>query len=610
MLSLFQRSDDLALTEEELDERRTRRRRLTILFGGVVILLLGGYLSARPAINAVRAWQARRHAEKAFALIDHQKWSEARTEAVAAYQLRSTEPEAIRAVARLLSRAGQADAISFWKELKSHTTLTVTDLRDEAAIAVKAKEQEVAEEAIGNLLAQPGSKPSDLLLAAQLRLQKQDVDGALNQVHKVLQDNSATDRDRLQATLLLSNILHAKDVRDQTEVFDLLVQLARGSNDVALDALVALSQALLNFQGNWPDPGGMSANELVSGLENHPLAAPQHQLLAVDVKIHMHPDQREEIIGNAVNEFKNGDTNMLVALAGWLNSRGEHQLELDTIPLNRAMQSRDLFFQHVDALGALGRWDDIRRLIESEQFPLDPVVEHMYLARCFAQQGQTAGAENNWQRALQAAAGDAGKLVTLGDYAEMKNALDVAAAAFDAAVAAAPKLRVAQQGRLRVAYAQRDTSKIHQILSELLKVWPNDPAVQNDEAYIRLLLMKSGSAGNFQSLGSSDLTEIERLAENLVQREPASLPHRTLLALARLRQNRPYDAMAVYRGINVPKNALTTSTLSVHAAVLAATNEKEAAEKEMSTVSRDKLLPEEQALVDQALNKADATAGQ
>jgi tetratricopeptide (TPR) repeat protein len=323
----------------------------------------------------------------------------------------------------------------------------------------------------------------------------------------------------------------------------------------------------------------------------------------------MEPERREEIIRDTTAQLKSGDNNALVALAGWLNTRGEHQLELDTISRERAMQSRDLFFQHVDALGALSRWDEIRRLIESEQFPLDPVVEHMYLARCFAQQGQTAGAENNWKRALEAAAGEAGKLVTLADYAEKNNTLDVAEAAYDAAVAASPKLRVAQQGRLRVAYTNRDTGKIRAILTELLKIWPNDPAVQNDEAYARLLLIPNLSTDaspartNSQLSTSSDnpeLSEIEHLAEKLVRREPSSLPHRTLLALARLRQNRPYDALAVYRGINVPRNALTTSAISVHVAVLGATNDKEAAQREAATLPKDKLLPEEQALIDEA----------
>ena len=603
MLRIFNR-DELPLSDEEIADRRYKRRRLTIILGIVAVLLIAGYFSARPAINVVRAWQARRHAQKAFDFMEQQKWTEARTEAVAAYQLRSTEPQSIRAVARLLSRAGQTDALGFWKELKSRAPLTPTDLRDEATIAIKAKEVEVAEDAINQLLKLPDSKPSDVLLSAQLALQKQDLDGASTHIHKVLENSAATDRDRLQATLLLSAVLRTKDAKDQNEVFENLVKLGRGTNDVALEALVALGRALISSQGTWPNPGGMSADELIQAIENHPLAEAQHKLLAVDVRIRLNPEQRDEVIRNVTTQLKDGDTDALMALAGWLNSHGEHQLELDTISRERAMQSRDLFFQHVDALGALDRWDEIRRLIESEQVPLDPVMAHMYLARCFAQQGQTAGAENNWSRALQAAAGDPSKLMTLGDYAEKNNALDVAISAYEAAVAASPKLRVAQQGRLRVAYTMRDTKRIHAILTELLKIWPNDPAVQNDEAYARLLLLPNAGPDNSQPITENgELRAIEQLADQLVKREPASLPHRTLLALARLKQGRAYDALAVYRGINVPKSALTTSTLSVHVAVLAATNEKEDARQEAVMLSKDKLLPEEHALVEGALKE-------
>src|ERR1700731_310172 len=174
MLKIFERSE-FPLSDEELADRRYKRRRLTIIAGVIVIVLLTGYLLARPAVNAVRGWQARRHAQRAFEFIDQEKWGEARTEAVAAYQLRMTEPAAIRAVARLLSRAGQADALGFWKELKAKAKLTRADLRDEAGVAMKARELDVADKAVKELLSnyEGGPTPTDWLLAADLAVQEQ-----------------------------------------------------------------------------------------------------------------------------------------------------------------------------------------------------------------------------------------------------------------------------------------------------------------------------------------------------------------------------------------------------------------------------------------------------
>src|SRR5947208_8580355 len=134
MLKVFGRPE-LQMTDAELELRRQWQRRLIIIAAAILILLVIGYLSARPVLNTVRAWQARRHAYKAYILIDQEKWGDARAEAIAAYQLRASEPEAIRAVARLLSRAGQSDGLKFWHELETESKLTRADLRDEAGLA-------------------------------------------------------------------------------------------------------------------------------------------------------------------------------------------------------------------------------------------------------------------------------------------------------------------------------------------------------------------------------------------------------------------------------------------------------------------------------------------
>jgi tetratricopeptide (TPR) repeat protein len=592
-LRVFRRSD-LPLSEGELADRRRRQRKLLIIAGALVILLLIGYLSARPTVNLIHAWQARRHADKAFAFIDQEKWTDARKEAVAAYQLRSTEPQAIRAVARLLSRAGQPDALNFWKELAARTTLTRSDLRDEATTALRSKEIDTADEAIKKLLdnANGGPTPGDWLIAADLAMQKQEVDTAISHVRRVFASTSASERDQFQANLLLDKILAIKGMSDRTEILSRLAGLSHSKESTGLDALVALGQQILGSKQAWGDTAGLSVNDIIQALETHPLGKPPHKLLAIDLKIHEHPEQKEALTQSAIDQWEGGDSSGLLALATWLNSHGEYQRELDTISRQRAMQTRELFFQHVDALGALNRWDEIRKLIESEQFPLDPVVEHMYLARCFAQQGQTNGAENNWARALQAAAGDLGKLMTLAEYAEKNGAIDVARQAYEAAVNVSPRSRLAQQGRLRIAYTNRNTKKIYEILSEAIKIWPNDPAVQNDEAYARLLLLPN-DAGHNQD---KEFVAIQQLAEKLVERNPTSLPHRTLLALALLKQNRANEALDVYKGINVPQSAVTASSIAVHAAVLAANGKMEEARAEFSRLPTDKLLPEEQAL--------------
>ena len=88
------------------------------------------------------------------------------------------------------------------------------------------------------------------------------------------------------------------------------------------------------------------------------------------------------------------------------------------------------------------------------------------------------------------------------------------------------------------------------------------------------------------------------MAEKLVEKNPRSLPHRTFLALARLKQNRAAEALAVYDNVTIAANALTPSALAVHAAVLAANGRAQEAQTEARQVKLDQLLPEEKQLLD------------
>jgi hypothetical protein len=156
----------------------------------------------------------------------------------------------------------------------------------------------------------------------------------------------------------------------------------------------------------------------------------------------------------------------------------------------------------------------------------------------------------------------------------------------------------------------------------MLKIWPNDTAIQNDEAYVHLLLIIGGTTSvsfktpaasssssssasaspspisNLQSSGAAaEIAAIVKLADKLVRDEPASLPHRTLLALALLKQNRAQDALAVYANLKVPSNAVSASAVAVHASVLASTGRKDEARAEIAKVPSNRLLPEEAMMV-------------
>jgi tetratricopeptide (TPR) repeat protein len=622
-------------TAEELRLQRKKRKRLLIALVLLLVLVLGAVFGGRPILDAIKAWQARRHAQTAFTLMDKEQWNDARKEATAAFQLWPEEPEAIRAVARFLSRTRQTQALEFWDRLEKQGALRREDLVDEASIALIAGDDTRAKRAIAALLSgkQGPAKPMDHLLEAQLAIRQGAPIEAHDALQKVFSDSAASSREKLQAALIELAIAGGNEAwRD--DAWSWLKKLADQNDAAGLDALTVLAQTIVT-QEKVPDHFPVAATDLAEKLEAHPLARAPQKLLAVDLRIREQKEAREELISQSTERWKSGEPDDLTALATWLNGKGEFQRELDAIPLEKALQARELFLQHVDALGGLGRWKEIKELLDRDSYPLDPVVQKMYLARCNAQLGEKAASENNWQRAFEAAHGDPQKLLMLAGYAEKNGALEIARAAYDEAAAEAPKLRAAHQGRLRLAQASGETKKIHGVLADMLAIWPNDPAVQNDEAYTRLLLM--GTAGgtvagpsptskddpavvppeekenvqrptpNVQrptsenqepTANNQELITLEQLAAQLVQREPSSLPHRTLLALARLRLGKFSEALEAYSNIQVSRGALTPSALAVHAAVLAANGRADDAASEARELDVKRLLPEEAALLE------------
>jgi hypothetical protein len=589
--------DDFTLTPEELRNRQGRRRRRRLFAFGLVVILAVAIVLAKPIRNAVLTWQARRHAARALVFMDQEKWRDARDESYAAYRLQPNEPAALRAVARLLTRGGQGEALQFWKNLGTVSPLTPSDLREEAAIAMKTNDLGAASEAVRRLLENAKEKPTaaDWLLAADIWILKREYDKATQFAGNALADTRATRREQLQSILVLEEVIRntrAAFVGNTGNVDNRLAGLATGDDDVALDALNAVAQHALAPAGRGNNPPPMPVDELIRRINAHPLAKAGHKLLAADLETLQEPGRRVEIEQREIDRWKNSGNEDLMALTKWLDSHGEYQLALNAIPLERAMQARELFLQHVNTLCALGRWKDIQKLLESERYPLDPVMQNMYLARCNAEQGQPLRADDNWELAIQNSAGDLNRLLSLGDFAEKNGAEKIAATAYDAAAAVSPKSRAAQLGRLRVAYASTETTKIHALLENLLKIWPNDTGLENDEAYTRLLLLPADTKPD-----ASQLKSVEAIAQKLVQEEPSNLAHRTVLGLVLLKENRPYTALSAYSGLHISPQELSLPAVVVYSAVLAATGRDADARAAVVHLARDKILPEERALI-------------
>jgi tetratricopeptide (TPR) repeat protein len=639
------KNHDVDLTPPEEIRARLIRR---LIFLGILTVCAFGialYFAAPPIGGAIKAWQSRRAARQAFALIDQKKWTEADAKARDALLLRPTEPEAWRAVARFLSRTGRGTlALEWWKKVDDAHRLTVEDRRDYVGAAITAGELTVAAKQVETLMAQrAGPEPIDIVFAGQVAIRQSNPVLALDYAERALADKRARPYDVLSAaTLILSATRRdsppyasawkqiedvARDPKNPGSL-DALVVLARedalppipaigGNTSLSLESTPAPSitpaappsvaggvdagpasqptpatqsaETLTLTLAATPAPVAvgrtMSLTEVANALENHPDARPYHKLLALEVRARQDPALTDQYINDAVEHFRNGDDETLGDLAAWLNKVGRPAKTLEVLPQARAVQRQDLFGHYLNALAALQRWNEIKDILSGERFPIEPVLQHMYLAVAQTRISSATAASNEWQRALEVA-NTSEKLLALAKYAEQNSVNDIADAAYSAAIKIAPKNRDTYTGRLRLALAAGKTADAQTIAAEIIQLWPDDAGARNQSAYLRLLLGASGEQAE----------AAERDAEVLVKNEPRNWFARATLGLARFRLGRNKDALAAFREVRVTGTE-PPGVLAVRAAILDANGYKEGARGDAHNLAAARLLPEERALI-------------
>src|SRR5437868_15511773 len=129
-------------------------------------------------------------------------------------------------------------------------------------------------------------------------------------------------------------------------------------------------------------------------------------------------------------------------------------------------------------------------------------------------------------------------------------------------------------------------AKAQALTAEIVRIWPDDAAARNEDAYLRLLLGASDGAAE----------AAEREAQILVAQEPWNWAARATLGLARLRLGKKEDALAVFRKVRATGSE-PPGALAVRAAILAVNGYEKGARGDARNLGAEQLLPEERALI-------------
>lgn len=542
-------------------------------------LLLALVLSAAPlltpAYRSLKTWRAHRFLAEAEGFVRNKDLQSAFGKIQAAYLLASQEPSVIRFAARIYTLARHPQAIQFWRQLVEHPSATAKDEFIYVELSLMGGDWNSATPVMARWVVRGKLDDARLLMAARYYDLRGDRESALAYAIRASETLRLDDAAELFVVRLLLG--GNSDGGDQD-------RLARSRLWRLVDGNGAASIEAISILGRREDLTAAEAAKLIQRLSEHPGRRLREEMLANDLRIRFEPQRRLEVVAATGKRFEGGDLEQRLEVSRWLNRHKDYERTVLMISRPEALKSREAFMVRLDALAAMDRWKEVGEELKVEPCPIEPVLREVFLARVAKELGDSGQAEVHWRRAHLEAGQTPQALQYLAQYAERVGARSDAVEAFRRLTTIPGKAREGYVELVRVANQDRNTRMLRDLLREMRRAFPEDTSVENDWAYVSLLLKE-------------DIEEAKSVASGLVARSPTLLPHRTTLALAYLRSSEIHRAKKLYEGVSLDWTLVGAGMQAVHAAVHGSSGNEVAAREFAEKIPLERLKPEERELI-------------
>jgi tetratricopeptide (TPR) repeat protein len=558
----------------EQEARRARLKgRLALGLGLLVILMFLG-LGALPAYRALKSWRADQLMKGAEKSVERGALVDAYQAARSAYGLDPNNLRALRMLAEMYEGSGAREALAYRRSVAESAGATGQDRAAYLRVLIRAGRLDLADDFVRKMGIGSRADPVVAALIADLLRMRGQPEEA--RAAEDLAAASSVLGEKTTAELIQARgRLESPDPAERAQARATLLRIGGSKAPEARDALRILAVA--------PDRTEKETREMIRLLEANPLNPAADFFLAKTLTLELRPDWRGAVLEEARKLWSGGTEEQRTALAEFLLRHGDAQGVLD-LPVTRQGRA---FLLRLDALARLGRWPTIREelvLASSGKNTLDPFFIEVFQARVAQEMREISMADVRWKQAMSKAAGNPQKLEFLANFAEKSGNLPMAAEAYRSMVKFPAAAVPGYLGLIRVAEKRADMRQLRDVLGELSRQLPEDPAPKNDLAYLNLLFEEK----------VDDSLQISR---ELVSALPDRTAYRTTLALAYLRKNESAKALAAYDETKIDWSAALPGWQAVRAAVLAANGREEEARRLAASINWDRLKPQERDLV-------------
>lgn len=560
------------MREQEARSARWKGRLALGFFLLVVLTFMG--LASLPAYRALKRWRADQLMNTAEKAVEQGALVDAFQSAKAAYGLDMNNGRALRMLADMYEGSGAAETLLYRRALAESGKATGTDRAAYLRTAIRSGRLDLADEFLKKIGISGRTDPEVVAVAAELLRMRGEPERA-RQLESESVASAQSGQEGVASLLRARGMLDAPDPATRAAARAELLRLAKTKSPEAQDALRLVAASA--------DRTAKETEAAAQLLEANPQATPGERLLSKSLILEIHPDWRGAILEEAKKLYAGGTEEDRVALAEFLLRYGDPAGVLD-LSTNRKGR---LFLFRLDALVRLGRWPTIREELNKateEKNALDPFLIDLFQARVAQELRELSMADVRWKQAMAKAAGNPRKLEMLGNFAEKSGNLAMATEAYRVMVKFPAAAVPGYLGLIRVAEKRADVRQLRDIMAELSRQLPQDPAPKNDLAYLNLLF-------------GEKTDESLQTAKELVAMLPERGAYRTTLALAYLRNHQPAQALAAYEKADINWSTALPGWQAVHAAVLAANGRESEARTLALSINWDRLKPQERDLI-------------
>ncbi|NDC80788.1 MAG: hypothetical protein EB090_05945 [Verrucomicrobia bacterium] len=562
----------MGLREKEAFQARLKGRIALASLALLILTLMAG--ASLPAYRALKSWRAERLMNQADEKLKQGSLIEAYQAAKSAHGLNPQNLRSLRMLADMYEGSGAAETLLYRRSVAESSQSTTDDQANYLRAAIQSGRLDLADEFLKRIGIAGRANPKIAAITASLLRLRGETEKAKAVEEEAAQ--KAQGQEKTGAELIRARgQMDSQDPAERAAGRTTLLRIAMLDDPHQMEA----RQLLIASQ----DRTEKETLELIHSIEHHPKASTADRLSAKSLQLEIHPDWRSATLTEVKKTWSNGTEEEQLALAEFLSRHNDPEGVLALPPVR---QGRGLLLR-LDALAKLKKWaairDELNQASEAK-VPLDPFVADVFQARVAQELREIPMAEAQWKKAKAKASGNVRKMEFLANFAERSGNIPLARETYRDMTRYPATAVPGYFGLIRIAEKNAATSELRDIMGELARQLPKDPAPKNDFAYLNLLM-------------NDRLDDSLQSARDLVAACPDFPAYRTTLALAFLKKNQAREALAAYDGLSIDWSTALPGWQAVRAAVLAANQQADPARVLALQVNWDRLKPEERDLI-------------